>query len=58
MIDRLYYRVQDVVRLWKNAKFRWKLLTYRDKYKDVKEQGEKGNTNEQAPSSSTEPMMS
>lgn len=46
MIDRLYYRVQDLVKLWGAIKFRRKLLTYRDKYRNVKKQGEKGNSNE------------
>jgi hypothetical protein len=44
MIDWLYYRCKDIEKLWKNIKFRWKLLAYRDKYKDVK--GEKRDTNE------------
>ena len=46
MIDRLYYRCQDLVKLWRNIKTRWKLLSYRDKYRDVKEQREKRDTNE------------
>ncbi|MBO7696503.1 MAG: hypothetical protein J6T10_28080 [Methanobrevibacter sp.] len=45
MIDRLYYRVQDLIQLWRNIKFRWKLLTYRDKYRN-EPKGEKGNTDE------------
>ena len=46
MIDRLYYRCKDLEQLWRNIKFRRKLLTYRDKYRDVKKQGEKGNSDE------------
>ena len=46
MIDRLYYRCKDVEKIWRKIRFRRKLLTYRDKYRDVKEQGEKGNTDE------------
>ena len=36
MIDWLYYRTKDIERWWKDIKFRWKLLSYKDKYKDVK----------------------
>ena len=56
MIDRLYYRCKDIEQWWKNIKFRWKLLAYRDKYRN--EQGEKGNTDEQTPPTTTKPMMS
>lgn len=34
IVDRLYNRVWDIERLWRNIKFRWKLLSYRDKYKN------------------------
>ncbi len=34
MIDRLYYRCKDIEQLWRDIKLRWKLLTYRDKFKD------------------------
>ena len=44
MIDWLYYRCKDLEKLWRNIKMRWKLLSYKDKYKD--EQREKGNTDE------------
>ena len=46
MIDWLYYRCKDLEKLWGKIKFRWKLLSYRDKYRDVKEQGKKRDTNE------------
>lgn len=32
MVERLYRRVQEVKRLWKNIKFKRKILTYKDKY--------------------------
>lgn len=56
MIERLYNRCKDIEQLWRNIKFRWRLLSYRDKYRDVK--GEKGNTDEQTPPPATKPMMS
>lgn len=32
MVERLYRRVQEVKRLWKNIKFKRNILTYKDKY--------------------------
>lgn len=32
MVERLYRRVQEVKRLWKDIKFKRKILTYKDKY--------------------------
>jgi hypothetical protein len=39
MVERLYNRVQEVKKLWGEIKFKWHILSYRDKYKH--EQGER-----------------
>lgn len=44
MVERLYRRVQEVKRLWKDIKFKRKILTYKDKLLDEQVKGEKGNS--------------
>ena len=40
MVERIYKRVQEVKRLWKNIKFKRNILAYKDKLANEQKQGE------------------
>lgn len=40
MVERIYKRVQEVKRLWKDIKFKRNILAYKDKLANEQKQGE------------------